>query len=256
MQSLLLFLLVFYCVFPLSAQPTNYLYQLFDQALIQSRQGSFGEALVVWDSLIDYCPDNPSVWSNRGNTKLALGDLKGALDDHSESIRLEPNQRDAYLNRGVVEERLRLWPQAAVDYERIIDKNPFDSEALYNLANVEGALGNWSNAQAYYNRAALARPDFAMAISSQALATYQLDEFDISEAKLLKLIKRYPLLADARASLVIILYHLNLYGEAKSHWAAVVGLDSRYQQVEWLLNIRRWPKQPTLDLMEFIRSIE
>ena len=41
-------------------------------------------------------------------------------------------------------------------------------------------------------------------------------------------------------------------GEAESHWAAAAGLDIRYRQRDWLLDVRRWPPQPTQQLMAFL----
>ena len=46
------------------------------------------------------------------------------------------------------------------------------------------------------------------------------------------------------------------FGEAESHWTAAVGLDNRYRQRDWLLQIRRWPPQPTADLMDFLDLLE
>jgi hypothetical protein len=41
-------------------------------------------------------------------------------------------------------------------------------------------------------------------------------------------------------------------GEAESNWAAAAGLDQRYRQADWLVDVRRWPPQPTQDLMAFL----
>ena len=42
------------------------------------------------------------------------------------------------------------------------------------------------------------------------------------------------------------------YGEAESNWVAVIELDPRYAQEDWLLEVRRWPPTPVEDLMKFI----
>ena len=54
------------------------------------------------------------------------------------------------------------------------------------------------------------------------------------------MIRRYPLFADARAALSALLWQRGASGEAESHWAAASGLDNRYRDGEWLLQIRRW----------------
>ena len=84
------------------------------------------------------------------------------------------------------------------------------------------------------------------------MATYQLGEFDKAELELRKIIRRHPMLPDARAALTALLWSKGSLGEAESHWAAVVGLDNRYKDSQWLMNIRRWPPQPINDLMAFL----
>ena len=127
-----------------------------------------------------------------------------------------------------------------------------DASALYNLANVRGSEGQWPEARELYGQASLARPGFAMARSSEALAAWQNGELDWAEAELRKLIRRYPMFADARAALSGLLWRQGSRGEAESHWAAAAGLDPRYRQADWLIDVRRWPPQPTSDLMAFL----
>ena len=92
-----------------------------------------------------------------------------------------------------------------------------------------------------------------MARSSEALAAWQNGDLDWAEAELRKLIRRYPMFADARAALSALLWKRGQGGEAESHWAAASGLDPRYRQADWLLEVRRWPPGPTADLMAFLK---
>ena len=91
-----------------------------------------------------------------------------------------------------------------------------------------------------------------MARSSNALASYQLGDLEEAESELRNLIRRYPMFADARAALSALLWKKGFSGEAESNWAAATGLDSRYRNDDWLLKIRRWPPEPTKDLMNFL----
>jgi hypothetical protein len=100
--------------------------------------------------------------------------------------------------------------------------------------------------------ASLVRPGFAMARSSEALAAWQEGDLVWAEVELRKLIRRYPLFADARAALSGLLWRQGSVGEAESNWAAAAGLDQRYRQADWLVDVRRWPPQPTQDLMAFL----
>ena len=118
---------------------------------------------------------------------------------------------------------------------------------------MEGSLGHWQAARERFDAAAAARPGFAMARSSAALAAFQLGDLAAAERELRSLIRRYPLFADARAGLTALLWQRGASGEAESHWAAASGLDPRYRQSEWLLAIRRWPPGPVQALERFLQ---
>jgi tetratricopeptide (TPR) repeat protein len=226
--------------------------ELFERALAASREGRFGDALPLWDVVLERAPREASAWSNRGNVRLALGDPRGAIADQDRAMGLDPASGDPHLNRGTAEEALGLWNEAAADYRWILERNPRDASALYNLGNVEGSLGDWEEARRRFDEAAAARPGFAMARSSAALAAFQLGDIAVAEKQLRDLIRRHPLFADARAALTALLWQRGARGEAESHWAAASGLDPRYRQQDWLLEIRRWPPGPVQALARFL----
>ncbi len=245
-------LLLFVMLQPFHVGATQSTKLLFDQALQASRHGDSFEALSLWDQLLDLAPKDAVALSNRGNIRMILGDPLGAIEDQTMAIQILPTAIDPHLNRGIAEEALKRWEDAEIDYKWILDRDPDNAEVLYNLGNVKGAQANWSEAKALYAKASFMRPEFAMARSSEALAAYQLGEIEKAESQLRMIIRRYPMLADARAALSALLWGEGAFGEAESNWAAVIGLDSRYMQPDWLLDIRRWPPQPTKDLLSFL----
>ena len=225
---------------------------LFDKALEESKNGDFIQAEKDWNLFLKDNPDDAAALSNRGNIRLALGDPKGAIEDQTKAIEISPQDLDPYLNRGIAEEALKLWDDASNDYNYVLQKNPEDVSALYNLGNVMGSLDNWAEAKRLFSQAASSNNNIAMARSSEALAIYQLGDLEMAEKKLRILISKYPLFADPRAALSALLWRKGFTGEAESNWAAAAGLDIRYREKNWLLNIRRWPPNPTNDLIAFL----
>jgi len=211
--------------------------QLFSEKTLNDiESGQFIDASRDSEQLLDFFPY----------------DVQNVIDFHSKTLALSQLDFDAHLNRGIAEEALGRWEDAEKDYQWILDRKPNESSVLYNLGNVKGSQGEWSMAEVLFKQATLERPGFVMAKSSKILAEYQLGEFDELESELRMLIRQYPMFADARAALTAFLWHQGCYGEAESHWAAVIGLDARYKDQDWLLNTRRWPPTPTKDLMKFL----
>ena len=245
-------ILIFIVFLPFSSQAKELPQFLFDKALQESKHGDFIQAEKDWGFYLQDNPDDVAALSNRGNIRLALGDPQGAIRDQTKAIEISPENVDPYLNRGIAEEALKLWEDATKDYQYVLKKNPEDVSALYNLGNVMGSIDNWDEAKRLFSQAAASSSSIAMARSSEALAIYQLGDRELAEKKIRKLIRKYPLFADARAVLSALLWRKGFTGEAESNWAAAAGLDIRYREKNWLLNIRRWPPNPTNDLIAFL----
>ena len=96
---------------------------LFRVALDLSSVGKFNLALQEWNRYLDFYPDDAAGFSNRGNVRLVIGDIKGSLDDQNKAISLNPSEIDPYINRGIAEEALGLWSQAKKDYMFVIAKD-------------------------------------------------------------------------------------------------------------------------------------
>jgi len=77
---------------------------LFKNALELSSSGQFNLALQEWNQYLDSYPDDAAGFSNRGNVRLVIGDIKGAIDDQNKAISLNPSEIDPYINRGIAEE--------------------------------------------------------------------------------------------------------------------------------------------------------
>ena len=248
----LILLSIIFVFLPFSSQAKEPSQFLFEKALQESKDGDFIQAEKDWSLFLNDNPDDAAALSNRGNILLALGDPQGAIRDQTKAIEISPEDIDPYLNRGIAEEALKLWDDARNDYNYVLKQNPGDVSALYNLGNVMGSMDNWTEAKRLFSQAASSNSGMAMAMASEALSIYQLGDFELAEKKFRILIRKYPLFADPRAALSALLWHKGLIGEAESNWAAAAGLDIRYRELNWLLNIRRWPPNPTNDLIAFL----
>ena len=90
---------------------------------------------------------------NRGNAKYDLQDFRGAIQDYSKAIELDPSYAVAYFNRGNAKYDLQDYIGAIQDYSKAIELDPSYFKAYYNrgitkyfLNDIDGACLDWSKA--------------------------------------------------------------------------------------------------------------
>lgn len=224
-----------------SEQAIQSITELKQKAFAASQAGFFAQAEDYWTQLIEYLPDEAALWSNRGNVRVSQNKLAAALADYDEAIRLAPDQPDPYLNRGAALEGMGRWEDAIADYTQVLIIDPEDAPAYNNRGNAKAGLSQWEAALEDYQKAAELDPKFAFARVNAALVEFQLGNAKEAIRQFRSLTRRYPNFADARAALTAALWSEGQTGAAESNWVAVIGLDGRYKDLDWVKTVRRWP---------------
>ena len=222
------------------------------KAFRATQKGDFALAEIYWTTLVEKFPQNPAVWSNRGNVRIGQYKLAEAIADFNHSIEIAPEYPDAYLNRGIAYEGQRLWSEAIADYNHVLSINPQDPVALNNRGNAKAGQQKWQDALIDYQQAADIAPTFPVPRGNASLVQYQLGDHAEAIRNMRNLVRKYPMYSDMRAALAATLWVEGKQGEAESNWVAAVGLDSRYQDLDWIENIRRWPPSMIQALSRFL----
>ncbi len=226
--------------------------RLADLAFEATNAGDFATAEAYWSKLIERFPENPAIWSNRGNARVSQNRLEEAIADYNESVRLAPEATDPYLNRGTALEGLGQFAAAIADYNRVLELDPNDAMAFNNRGNAKAGLGQFEAAIADYHQAAQLAPNFAFARASEALMKYEIGKDKAALKQLRTIIRKYPMFADVRAALTAVLWQQGQFGEAESNWISAIGIDSRYRDLDWVRDVRRWPPRATASLESFL----
>lgn len=64
-----------------------------------------------------------------GRAKHKSGDYKGAIEDYTKAIELDPKNLDAYAARGYARRMLGDYPESLQDYEKVIEMDPKNANA-------------------------------------------------------------------------------------------------------------------------------
>ncbi|KAG7668392.1 hypothetical protein NADE_008481 [Nannochloris sp. 'desiccata'] len=217
----------------------------------------FSEAVKDFDDclrLVDTSADNGKnvdtldrarILSGRALALEGLGDWVGALKDYDAALRIAQKlgaDPDPYIlnSRGNCHASLGEWKAAREDY--LLSANGFQSARRED--RVAGRLQQ--------------RLDGAVfAFSNAALMLAQLGDDDGATKEMQSIARRAPGSADMRAALAAQLYNAGQEGEAESEWNfacsnITVGC-TKYQDVEWLSTIRRWPPVMVERLQAFLK---
>lgn len=236
----------------LTAEAAQQLNRWFEQALAATNVGDFARAETFWTKILAQFPENPAVWSNRGNARVGQYKLEAAIADYETAIALAPDAPDPYLNRGTALEGLGQWEAAIADYNRVLELDPQDPAAYNNRGNAKAGLRQWQSAIADYEKATQLAPDYAFAWANRALALYQIGQTDQPIRAMRHLIRKYPKFADMQAALTAALWVAGERSEAERHWTLATELDSRYKDLHWVAGVRRWPPTSVAALEKFL----
>jgi tetratricopeptide (TPR) repeat protein len=106
-------------------------------------------------------PTKPSTFNNRCEARAKLGLLQAALSDCNESLRLRPNDPDTLDNRGFTYLRLSDLDRAIADYNAALKLNPKISASLYGRGVAKLKKGNNADGNADIDAAKAIKADIA-----------------------------------------------------------------------------------------------
>jgi tetratricopeptide (TPR) repeat protein len=139
----------------------------FTRAVVYAQLQQFQQSLIDYDRAIAINPQDANAYNNRGILKKdKLNDSQGALADYNKAIIINPEYANAYMNRGNLKrDKLNDNQGALSDYDRAIVLNP-KSAGTYNNR------GKLKQEKLNDNQGALADFDRAISLNPQSAQAY------------------------------------------------------------------------------------
>ena len=193
----------------------------------------------------------------QGLDHVEQGDHQGAINNFTEGIALNPNDAQAYNNRGEAYQNLRQYQQAIADLDQAISLNPDYAEAYNNRANAYLNLQQYPEAIADFNQVISLNPDYANAYNNRGVAYLNLQQYQEAIADFNKAIALNPDFAAAYNSRGNTYYYLQQYQEAIADFNKAIALNPNYAQAYYnranaYLNLKQYQKV----LADYNKAIE
>lgn len=126
----------------------------FHRGINRHTSGDIKGAIAEYNQALRLRPDFAEVYYKRGISRYKLGDLKGAILDYNQAISLNPNYAGVYNHRGFTRHDLGDFPGAIRDFNQALKLNPNFPEAYQNRGITRNALGDKQGAIRDLNTAA------------------------------------------------------------------------------------------------------
>lgn len=203
---------------------------------------------------------------NQGNIYLMSGQFDEAYSEINNAIDISPNNAELYITRGIILEKLNRYEEAINDYRKANEirkksnvigfvTNKDDPTIISNIANAETGLREYEKAMADFAYASRLQPDFIAPQIGKALVAYELDDIIQTKSIVSSILTKYPDFVDCVAIKAVLSMDEGNIKEAQENWEFVVDNDPRYNDLDWLRNIRRWTPKLVDKLEYFYQAI-
>lgn len=136
-------------------------------------QAKAGKTMTYEDRLTETIAEDSTMlyaYLERAQQRFGGGNYRGAADDYTRALALDPRDAEIWLGRGLAREKLRDFQGAFSDYTKAIDIREDFFKAWINRGNVLFKLERYGDAIEDFNVALIYRTNYAPAVYNRAMA--------------------------------------------------------------------------------------
>ncbi len=126
----------------------------FQNALEKQNESYAGAILdyTKYTKAIEIDPNNANAYVNRGIANRNLDNYSEAISDFSKAMEIDPKYVDAYVNRGIAKRTLGDSDGAIYDFNKVINIDPNNANAYVNRGLAKYYLGDNAGAISDYKK--------------------------------------------------------------------------------------------------------
>jgi protein O-mannosyl-transferase len=203
----------------------------------------YKDSFSYYNAAISENPDISYLYFLRANLKKDKGDINGALRDYNETVRLDPENADAFNNRGSLNGMLENYEQALNDFNRAIKLDPEIEDGYYNRAVVKNILGDTKGAVKDYDMVIKQDPGDYMAIDERGLAKMSLKDYSGAVSDFSRSLKIEPDYHNSYYNRGNVYLYLNEFLKAASDFSTAIKLKPDFDYAYFYRGIAKYKLQ-------------
>ena len=130
-------------------------------AYMHGLAGRYDKAVHACDRSLELKPEQPKVWSMKGEYLVGMKRLEDALIPIDRALEMDPTMSQTWVLRGVVLHDLKFFDDAIASFRKVIEISPRRALAWHHLGMCLTTKGDLEAAVSHYGEAEIVFPDDA-----------------------------------------------------------------------------------------------
>lgn len=189
---------------------------VFQQGNFLMMLGQIDKAIEAYSHAIDLNPDDVNAYNNRGVACGVGQNYNRAITDFDKAVQLKPNFADAYTNRGKARTEQNKHDLAIKDLSKAIRLRPNEAVSYFDRGTTYVNKGDYDRAIEDFNKAIDLEPDYADVFYNRGVAYIKKDEVQRVIEDFNKAIDLNPDYAETYYTRGLVWLHKGQWANAKS----------------------------------------
>ncbi|MCP4255658.1 MAG: tetratricopeptide repeat protein [Candidatus Scalindua sp.] len=153
---------------------------------------NYPPSITILSDAIELNPNNQNAYLNRGDAYYSLKQYKKSIADYNTTIELDPQNVIAYGRRGDAYGKLQQYENAIIDYNKSVDLDPEYAPAYNNRGNTLYIIRQYEKAIEDYTKTIELDPENDTVYSNRGLAYSGLEQYEKAIEDYIKAIELAP----------------------------------------------------------------
>lgn len=205
--------------------PTENAIQNSDLCSMYITQGDLERADIHCDLAIQFAPQWADPYVNKAHVQFLRGQVKQAKDTYVKALRLNPDQKFAHSNLGVIYRSEGNLGRAHDAFQRALKIDPNYREARYNLALTLKQMGRVDDARRQYKTLLAIDPNVADAYNDMGVMDLEATAYQSAMDNFTKAVELDPSYGAAHMGLGSALMEMGRFPECAAAYTACIDVD-------------------------------